>query len=150
MVKFTPSKYARRLPHFDIGQADYHLIFRLKEGHFSELEIEIVKKHIEEGNDKFYRLIAVQVMPNHVHLIVQPNENVKILSIIRGIKGATARKINLSRRTSGSLWSDKYFDRIIRNQDDLNKTLLYIEQNPHKVGLVDDNELHTGWKFIQE
>jgi REP element-mobilizing transposase RayT len=148
-MQFTPSPYSRRLPHFDVGQAYYHLVFRLKEGYLSEDEIAIVNNNIEEGNGKFYRLIAVQVMSNHVHLIVQPLEGVAVLSIVRGIKGATARKINLRRGTSGSIWSDKYFDRVIRNADDFEKTLQYLEQNSVKAGVVENSWNYGGWEFIQ-
>jgi putative transposase len=149
-MKFEPSPYTRRLPHFDIGQAYYHLVFRLKDGCLNEKEIAVVKQHIIDGDGQFYRLIAVQVMSNHVHLVVQPNEDVKILAIVRGIKGATARKINLFRGVTGSIWSDKYYDRIIRSEDDLDKTLQYLQQNPVEVGIVGDGWNYLGWEFVQK
>ena len=149
-MNFTPSPYTRRLPHFDIGHVYYHLVFRLKEGYLNQKEVELVKRHIIAGDGVFYRLIAIQVMANHVHMIVQPNEGVKILAIIRGTKGPTARKINMLRGTSGSLWSDKYYDRIIRNEDDLDKTLQYLERNPVGAGVVDDAWNYEGWEFVQK
>jgi len=144
------SPYTRKLPHFDVGQAYYHLVFRLREGHLSEEEIRITRDHINEGNDQFYRLIAVQVMSNHVHVILQPSANIKLTEVVRRIKGGSARKINLIRGTSGALWSDKYFDRVIRNQDDLEKTLKYLELNPVKLDAEKDGWNCAGWSFVQE
>lgn len=149
-MQFKPSPYSRKLPHFEIGQAYYHLIFRLREGSLTKREIQLVRQIIQEGNDRFYRLIAVQAMASHVHLVVQPLEGVKLQEIVRRIKGVAARKINLLRDKSESLWSDKYFDRVIRNQDDLNKTLRYLERNPVKAGVSDDGSDYQGWKFVQE
>jgi REP element-mobilizing transposase RayT len=149
-MNFKPSAYTRRLPHFDIGQVYYHLVFRLKEGCLNEDEIVLVKQHIVAGDGQFYRLIAVQVMANHVHMVVQPNEGVKILAVVRGTKGATARRINLLRGTTGSLWSDKYYDRIIRNEDDFEKTLKYLEHNPVKAGVTEEGWNYGGWKFVQK
>jgi len=149
-MTFTPSKYTRLLPHFDIGQAYYHLVFRLKNGFLDDEEIIIVKDQIVKGNDHFYRLIAVQVMGNHVHIVLQPNTDIPISKIVRGIKGSSARLINIRRGTSGSLWSDQYFDRIIRNATDFENTLNYIEYNPIKTGTVDEAKNSIGWKFEQE
>jgi len=148
-MKFTPSPYPSKLPHFDIGQAYYHLIFRLREGFLTDEEIALLKQHIEEGNGKHYRLIGIQVMTNHVHLVLQPSENMRLSEVVRRIKGSSARKLNLHRGNSGSIWSDKYFDRIIRNADDFEKTLLYLEQNPVKAGIVEGGSTYQGWEFHQ-
>ena len=149
-MKFTPSPYTRRLPHFDVGQAYYHLVFRLKEGYLIQSEVEFVKQHVIAGDGEFYRLIAVQVMANHVHMVIQPNEGVKILAIVRGTKGPTARRINSLRGTSGSIWSNKYYDRIIRNEDDLEKTLKYLERNPLGAGVAENAWNYGGWEFVQK
>jgi len=149
-VKFTTSLYTRKLPHFDIGSAYYHLIFRLKDGHLNQDEIDLIKEHIVAGDGRFYRLIAAQVMSNHVHMVIQPNAGVTISAIVKGTKGPTSRRINLQRGTSGCLWADKYFDRIIRNEDDLKKTLQYLEQNPLKAEITENGWNYSGWKFVQE
>jgi REP element-mobilizing transposase RayT len=149
-MKFTPARFTRVLPHFDVGQAYYHLVFRTRDGFLNDEEIEEVKNHVIEGDDRFYRLIAVQIMGNHVHIILQPNENVLIQRIIAGIKKTTAKKINERRGTSGNLWSDRYFDRIIRSKDDLDKTLQYLQQNPVKISICENPEEFIGWKFKQE
>jgi len=149
-MNFTPSPYSRKLPHFDVGQEYYHLVFRLAEGYLTETEIEIVRELIVSGNSKFYRLIAVQVMSNHVHILLQPSLGYTLARIMGGIKGVSAHKLNISRGTKGTIWLDKYFDRIIRNQDDFEKTLRYLEQNPIKADASEEAWKYLGWQFLQE
>ncbi len=144
------SPYPRKLPHFDVGQAYYHIIFRLREGYLSDSEIVLIRDLIKERTCDLYRLIAIQVMSNHVHLILQPMPGIPISRIVHQVKGSTARKVNKGRGTSGALWSDKYFDRVIRNQDDLEKTLAYMEQNSAEVGAGSHIQDYPGWEFVQD
>ncbi len=123
--------------------------FRLQYGSLTETEIKNVLKHIISGDPKFYSLIAAQVMPDHVHLILNPNEGYNIQRIVKGIKGGSARKINLSRNMSGKIWMKDYFDRIIRTQRDLEEKLKYIYENPMRKGLVADCSEYKGW-YLQK
>jgi len=51
--------------------------------------------------------------------------------MVRAFKSFSARHINLLRHTEGmSVWQRNYYDHIIRNQQDLELTWLYIESNP--------------------
>jgi len=109
-----------------------------------------VKHKIIEDNERFYKLIAIQVMPNHVHLILQPKPGYALSRIIKGMKGVTARLVNRYRRTKGSIWSDKYFDRAIRTEDDLAGALAYLQHNPVGALLAEDASDYVGWEFIQE
>jgi REP element-mobilizing transposase RayT len=58
--------------------------------------------------------------------------------IMKGIKGASARQINERRRTSGTVWQNESFDRIMRNQSELDEKVQYIVNNPVKRELVND------------
>jgi len=84
-------------------------------------------------------------MPNHVHLILKPNENYSLSRIMKGIKGVTARLINIHRSSSGTLWLDESFDRIIRNQREFDEKLKYMYENPVSAGLVDNGDDYCGW-----
>jgi hypothetical protein len=57
---------------------------------------------------------------------------------MKGIKGASARQINERRRTSGTVWQNESFDRIMRNQSELDEKVQYIVNNPVKRELVND------------
>ena len=88
------------------------------------------------------------VMPNHLHGIIVIEEPVDVdedekqwlfgkvqpgsLGIIVGsTKSLVARRINNMRRTPGaSVWQRGYYERIIRNEQELNAIICYIQQNP--------------------
>jgi putative transposase len=52
--------------------------------------------------------------------------------IVRALKTYSARRINASRGTPGtSVWQRGYYERIVRNERELNLTRKYIASNPH-------------------
>lgn len=141
-------KIARRhLPHWTLKGATYFVTFRAANGELSIDEQKLVLEHIIEGNEKFYTLIAAVVMPDHVHLLLTPNERYNLNRIMKGIKGVSARQLNLKRGTSGSIWQDESFDGIIRDQNELNEKLDYMLNNPVKRGLTDSPWDHHVWYF---
>ena len=137
----------RRLPHLEIEGSYYHLVFQLKIAKLSNAEIVMVLKHIREGHEKYYRLIAAQIMPDHAHLILQPIEGYSLPRVMKGIKSTTARMINRFRNRTGSVWKENYFDRIIRSPKDLDEKLNYMLENPIRAGLVEDGWDYLGWFF---
>ena len=64
---------------------------------------------------------------------------------MKGIKGVTVRRINSGQNTSGSIWQDESYDRIIRNQRALNNITRYMFNNPMKAGLCGDPRKYHGW-----
>jgi REP-associated tyrosine transposase len=91
----------------------------------------------------FYQLYAWVLMPNHVHLLILPQ--VPTSEITRWLKGSTARGANrILGRTGLPFWQDESYDHYLRNPDQMNRTMAYIEQNPVSAGLVDSVE-HWRW-----
>lgn len=95
-------------------------------------------------DNKQYRLIAWVIMPNHLHILFTPFEGVSLSEIMKNLKGYTARMINKHRHQTGHIWQPDYFDRYMRNEEHLLKTIRYIENNPVKAGLVQSPE---HWRF---
>jgi putative transposase len=84
-----------------------------------------------------YRLLAWCLMPNHVHVVVEMLTGHSLSDVVRSWKGFTARRANQRLRRSGPFWHADYFDRFMRNEEQLDRTINYVEQNPVKAGLVD-------------
>ena len=137
--------YKRHLPHWRLEGSVYYITFRLIEGSMSRIEIGIVINHLKSGHNKFYSLIAIQVMPDHVHCILKPDQEYSLSEIMKGVKGVTARLINKHRNRTGSVWLHESYDRIIRNEKELNQKILYLFINPVRVGLVEDPNEYYGW-----
>ena len=81
-------------------------------------------------------------MPDHVHLLLRPREVESGLwtdlgKIMKIVKGAGARRINLALGTSGSVWQDESYDRIIRDEQEFEGKWTYMRENPVRAGLVD-------------
>jgi len=83
-----------------------------------------------------YRLHAWCIMPNHVHVLITPNDGVSLSAVIHSWKSLTANAINAALDRTGALWREEFFDRAIRSDEHYANTLAYIENNPVKAGLA--------------
>lgn len=75
------------------------------------------------------------VMPNHLHGIIILESSIdykkSISEIIRGFKTFSAKAINNERGVRGvPVWQRNYYDRIIRNELELDRVRQYIINNP--------------------
>jgi len=81
-----------------------------------------------------YRLIAWCIMPNHVHVLIEPL--IELGKIVQSWKSFTGRWVmkhnaELELGVPGkSLWMREYWDRYIRNEEHLRTVIEYIHQNP--------------------
>lgn len=86
-----------------------------------------------------YRLLAWCVMPNHVHVLIEPADTLsKIIQSWKSYTGrwALAHNAELGLGVPGKhLWMRDYWDRYIRDQRHLDAVVEYIHQNPVKAGL---------------
>ena len=140
----TLKQTRRNLSHITIPGLAYHLTFALKAGRLSAEEIKLVLDHIRAGDPEFYELFAAAVMPNHVHVLLQPRPGVELVRIVKGMKGASARKINQARGAKGQVWKEECYDRIVRDQEDFEVKVQYLLNNPVKAGLVKDGLQYEG------
>jgi putative transposase len=90
-----------------------------------------------------YLLLAWVVMPNHIHILFQPQEGWSVGTIVGSWKKFTARKIRDHIRDANQeigvpgnpVWHREYWDRYIRDERHLQQTIDYIHQNPVKAAL---------------
>ena len=97
------------------------------------------------GDPRRYRLIAWCVMPNHVHVLIDPLSSVS--RIVQGWKSYTGRwalkqneRLELSIPDPDHFWMRDYWDRYIRNEEHLNNVIDYIHRNPVKAKLCRNPE----------
>ena len=137
-------KSMRNLPHWTREGATYFITFRTKNVILTKDEQKVVLQHIIQSNKQFYSLYAAVVMPDHVHLILQPKNSVTLSKIMKGLKGVSSRNINKIRVTKGSIWLDESYDRILRNEQEFLEKMNYILNNPAKQGLTDNPLTYHG------
>ena len=88
-------------------------------------------------------LDAFIVMPNHVHgnivLVDEAKTRHAIPEIVRGFKTFSARRVNERADKRGGLWQRGYYERVIRNEEALNRIRNYIADNPARWAEDQDN-----------
>jgi predicted solute-binding protein/REP element-mobilizing transposase RayT len=95
----------------------------------------IVAEALRHFDSRRYHLDAFVVMPNHVHVLLQPLPGQSLKQILRSWKSYSARQINKILGRTGSIWMEESFDRIVRDWNALQKYRNYIAHNPEKARL---------------
>ena len=125
-------RFRRKLPHWRQAGAYYFITWRLQPGRskLTESEKTLVADALLHFQDQRYRLLAYVVMDDHVHTVVRPQEAFSLSSILHSWKSFTAHEINKVRSESGAFWQEENYERIIRNERELNAIRRYILDNP--------------------
>ena len=142
-------RYAKRnLPHFERPWAKYAITFATDDHRvLSSKARKVVLECILNWQARRYELYATCVMPDHVHLLIEPavketcanGESIfySLTEILHTIKSFTAHEINRLEKSKGIVWEAESFDRLIRSESDLREKFQYITRNPWDAGIVD-------------
>ncbi len=145
--------YRRKMPHYQkAGRAMFVTFCKGTRYPFSPQARDAVLRHCLHDHGKRYELHAAVVMPDHVHLLLMPLRDEKgwpygLPSILKALKGASARSINQLSGSNGQVWQQESFDHVPRSQESFDETLEYIRQNPVRRGLVTKPEDYP-WLWV--
>ena len=97
-------------------------------------------------------LYAVVIMPDHVHLLLQPLRSpdgwpFPLVDILQSLKSSTAHRMNKLLHHSGPVWEEESFDHVLRSDESLQEKVEYLRQNPVRRGLVKRPEDYK-WLWI--
>jgi putative transposase len=98
---------------------------------------QIVKDSLHYLDGKEFKLIYYCIMSNHVHFIAYQFQK-PVYRIMDSLKRHTSRQINKKLGRDGALWQREYFDRVVRDRNDLSVKIDYVLNNPVKIKLVTD------------
>ena len=147
--------YRRRLPHYQKADRAIFVTFRkLNRDSFAASARDVILRHCLHDDGKRYILHAAIVMPDHVHLLLtamrdQNGWPYALPSILKLIKGVSARNVNKLLGSSGPVWQDESFDHLLRPEESFSEKLEYIRQNPVRRGLVKRAEEYP-WLWVEE
>ncbi len=101
-----------------------------------------------------YYLLAYCIMPNHVHVVLQPTaefEQAKfddgpdigeredgrspLCEIMHSLKSYSAHEANKLLGKNGAFWQRETYDHWIRSEEELERIVHYIQANPVEAGL---------------
>lgn len=99
-----------------------------------------------------YKIDAIVILPDHLHMIITPenaNEYPKIISHIKrsfvygldnDIKNEAKTRLSSAkyRRGNSGIWQERYYEHTIRDEKDWLEKLEYIKTNPVKHHLVEN------------
>jgi len=115
------------------------------------------------GDRKRYDLVAYVVMPNHVHWVFtmltteSSLEYPDRLAVTTAFKSYTAVACNRLLGRRGRFWQEESYDRIVRDAEELERIVRYVEHNPVRAGLCERAEewefssaQRRGWRDLPE
>jgi putative transposase len=83
------------------------------------------------------RVYAYCLMDNHIHLIVDPRDDVACISAsMKRLAGRHSRRLNAERGSSGSLWEGRFKCSVIDTDRYLLTCGRYVDQNPVRAKMV--------------
>ena len=114
--------------------------------------IELLRDSFRRSKRRYnYSIDAIVILPDHIHMIITPQNPKEYSKIITYIKRAfiygldkqfkEESKSNLTassyRRQHSGVWQKRFYEHTIRDERDYAKILDYIYTNPIKHGLVE-------------
>jgi len=134
--------YRRMLPRYQkLGWPLFVTFCKLGREPFPASARSVILEHCVHDHGRRLLLHAAVVMPDHVHLLLNPMEDARgwphsLPLILKLIKGVSARSVNKLLNHSGPVWQEESFDHVLRSTESLAEKLEYIRQNPVRRGLV--------------
>ena len=108
--------------------------------------IELLRDSLKNAKQFFdFEIIAICVLPNHIHMILNPNNIQEYPNIITSIKYYFSRHYDVGVETptygyvnkgEKGVFQRRYFEHTICSQEELNNHINYIHYNPVKHGYV--------------
>jgi len=130
--------YRRRLPHLQRDYKPHFVTFcTYQRWILPELARDIVLECCLHDHQVTMTLHACVVMPDHVHLLLTPQQK-PVSYVMNLIKGS------FSHRAASSFpdWQRGFADHLILDRDHFESRRDYIHQNPVRAGLVTSSELY--------
>jgi REP element-mobilizing transposase RayT len=90
---------------------------------------EIAAGALQHFDGDRYDLIAWSIMPNHIHVVFTAHESIS--------KTLHSWKSYIAHAAGERMFEREYYDRLVRDERDLERTVAYVRGNPAKAGLVD-------------
>jgi putative transposase len=99
---------------------------------------------LQDAKNKFrFRLANFCIMPTHIHLLIQPQEGITLSIIMQWLKTRSAKRWNTIHGSTDHMWGNRYFAREIKDREEYQFVMNYIDQNPVVAGLAPSPE---SWK----
>ena len=117
--------------------------------------IELLRESFRESKRYFkYKIDAIVVLPDHIHMIITPEVSNEYPRIIKSIKYYFSKHCKIEeeieqsssryRRKYRPIWQKRFYEHAIRDEKDYLRCLEYIRNNPIKHDYVENEK---DWKY---
>jgi putative transposase len=103
----------------------------------AELMMEVLEHYQRE---KKYVLHEFVIMPDHLHLLIEPAEDLSLERAVQLIKGGFSYRVGKLETKRGLVWQESFTNHRIRDEEDYEGHVTYVRMNPVKAGLVERAE----------
>ena len=138
------------------NEFDQKLNHVVKGSHYLRKSViaEIVSNSLHYWDNKRIDLICYCIMSNHVHVLFslyetnEDGEKNYMIDIVESIKKFSARECNKILGKKGPFWQHESYDRLIRDREELYRTIIYILENPVQAGYCKSRSEYK-WSYIK-
>ncbi len=106
-------------------------LFRKEER--ARLIISVLRKYEAQGR---YELHAYVIMPDHVHLLLTPVDDITVERAIQYVKGGFSFQLKRQEKWNGLVWQESFTQHRVRDRQDYANHVNYIHHNPVRAGLA--------------
>lgn len=94
--------------------------------------VDVLKAHARKTGVLVY---AYCIMPDHVHLVLEPSATCDIVTFVGQFKNLAQRSA-WRRGVVGAFWQTGFYDHFLRRDEQLDTVVRYVLENPVRGGLV--------------
>lgn len=138
----------KRLPRLDLALHPYFLTCCLEKRrplfNNKRLAESLLNLYVERRDRGKMLLYGYVVMPDHYHIILSLQGDGSISNIVRFVHSQSAIECRKTLNIPGRIWQRRFYDHVIRDEDDWLTKLNYTHNNPVEAGLV-ENILDWPW-----
>ena len=98
----------------------------------------LMREILEHYRASSYDLHAFVMMPDHLHILLTPQESLE--RAMQNIKGGFSFRAKRAFNWKHDVWQPGFSDHRIRDSEDFRRHLIYIERNPIEAGICGHSE----------
>jgi len=97
-------------------------------------------------------LFGYVVMPDHFHILIQPDKDYSISQVMQKLKSLFAYRYRELSGISGSVWQKSFYDFVLISREKLIEKLNYIHNNPVRKNIVSSPEdyPYSSYKILSQ
>jgi len=99
---------------------------------------EIIVQFLKYYRQKYgFKLKGFAILEDHFHVLIVPRGEYDISWIMKSLKIAVSKKVKTKDKINGPIWQHRFYDHVVRNEQDFREILDYIHNNPAKHNLCE-------------